>query len=493
MNGPTTRASHGVARPTSRRHEDANRRRTTQHGEQEHFTLSMLNADMMAGIAEALWLEAWNRTAIFDDGVLPLGPDSFSTATQLLDITALACSCSRIDASLRGFIHRKKALAQHAWKRIRGWSNPDPELGFAAHLSGFANSQLIKGARHPDTIALLDQLTRACLATNRLGMHVDLTNLFMLAGDLNFIDYTQESFANVSCEWQPTSSQDRQDDKRSRLLFELAFNDSWALAFVHKARTAAELHDESRQRTHEAHARSHEARRDELLVRLLGGSRYSSRHSMKHFRQAADFAEHALCSGRVGVAGSLACELARRGQQWLGPDHPLVLQVMNTQLYALLAQLRRTDAKPLAIELEQRWRHRLKSLYSEPDVVVRSPLGAELEGDVDNELDIDAFSQLETARELFTSSVTLLTLLQDGDEEESVEDTDVQARAVIEARVVYWMFTAGELPEDGGQEDLPTVLDDRIMSIAARSRMAQVSGLRWVHPRPSRPPPPPPM
>ena len=125
--------------------------------------------------------------------------------------------------------------------------------------------------------------------------------------------------------------------------------------------------------------------------------------------------------------------------------------------------------------------------------MVRSPLGAELEGDVDNELDIDAFSQLETARELFTSSVTLLTLLQDGDEEESVEDTDVQARAVIEARVVYWMFTAGELTEDDGQEDVPTVLDDRIMSIAARSCMAQVSGLRWAYPRPPRPPPPPPL
>ena len=116
-----------------------------------------------------------------------------------------------------------------------------------------------------------------------------------------------------------------------------------------------------------------------------------------------------------------------------------------------------------------------------------------MEGDVDNELDIDAFSQLETARALFTSSLTLLTLLQDGDEEESVEDTDVQARAVIEARVVYWMFTAGELPEDGGQEIIPTVLDDRIMSIAARSCMAQVSGLQWVYPRPSCPPPPPPL
>ena len=316
--------------------ETRTRRRTTQPGEQERFTLLMLNADMMAGIADALWLEAWDRTAIFDEGVLPLGPDSFSTATQLLDITALACTCSSIDASLRGFIHTQKSLAQHAWKRISGWSNLDPELGFAAHLSGFANSQLIKGARHPDTIALLDQLTRACLATNRLPMHVDLTNLFMLAGDLDYIDYTQESFANVSCEW-PTSSQDRQDDKRSRLLFELAYNDSWALAFVHKARVAAELHDESRQRTHEAHARSHEERRDELLVQLLGGNRYSSRHSMQHFRQAADFADHALCSGRVGVAGLLACELARRGQQWLGPDHPLVLHVMQTQLYALLA------------------------------------------------------------------------------------------------------------------------------------------------------------
>jgi hypothetical protein len=473
--------------------ETRTRRRTTQPGEQERFTLLMLNADMMAGIADALWLEAWDRTAIFDEGVLPLGPDSFSTATQLLDITALACTCSSIDASLRGFIHTQKSLAQHAWKRISGWSNPDPELGFAAHLSGFANSQLIKGARHPDTIALLDQLTRACLATNRLRMHVDLTNLFMLAGNLDYIDYTQESFANVSCEWQPTSSQDRQDDKRSRLLFELAYNDSWALAFVHKARVAAELHDESRQRTHEAHARSHEERRDELLVQLLGGNRYSSRHSMQHFRQAADFADHALCSGRVGVAGLLACELARRGQQWLGPDHPLVLHVMQTHLYALLAQLRRTDARPIAIELEQRWRHRLKSLYSEPGVVVRSTLGAELEGDVDNELDIDAVSQLETARALFVTSCTMLTLLQADDEEESVEDTDVQARAVIEARVVYWMFTAGELTEDDGQEDVPTVLDDRIMSIAARSSMAQVSGLRWAYPRPPRPPPPPPL
>ena len=214
---------------------------------------------------------------------------------------------------------------------------------------------------------------------------------------------------------------------------------------------------------------------------------------MQHFRQAADFAEHALCSGRVGVAGLLACELARRGQQWLGPDHPLVLHVMQTHLYALLAQLRRTDARPIAIELEQRWRHRLKSLYSEPGVVVRSTLGAELEGDVDNELDIDAVSQLETARALFVTSCTMLTLLQADDEEESVEDTDVQARAVIEARVVYWMFTAGELTEDDGQEDVPTVLDDRIMSIAARSCMAQVSGLRWAYPRPPRPPPPPPL
>jgi hypothetical protein len=105
--------------------------------------------------------------------------------------------------------------------------------------------------------------------------------------------------------------------------------------------------------------------------------------------------------------------------------------------------------------------------------------------ELSDEMDVDALSQLEAARDLFHITTTLITVL-----DEDVE-ADAQMLSVAEARVTFWMHAAGELA-DYDEVDIPTVLD-RLMALAARSVMDKVPTLRWAEERPPPPPQPPPL
>jgi hypothetical protein len=449
-------------------------------------TLLTLNADAIVAIADVLWSAAWRQTAIKEDVSLPLGPSSYSTAQELLDITSFACSCAELHECVGAFIRKQKHLAKYAWERMRGWSNPEPEAGFAACLYGFASAQLIHGARHPDTIALLDQLMRACLAQDRLNMYTDCVCKFNAAGGLDYVDLHRDAL--VRCEWplrwQPANVKYRPVEETSRVLFKMALHDNWARATARQATMCEELGEGLLREAHEESARRCTEYRDELLGRLLGADHQGplSRSGLQQLQRTSAFCEKALIAGRVGVAEALAAELCRRGRHSLGADHPLVLGLMRTQLHALLAQLRVADARPLAIELELRSRRRLRALYHEPHTVVHSRAATELS----DEMDVDALSQLEAARDLFHITTTLITVL-----DEDVE-ADAQMLSVAEARVTFWMHAAGELA-DYDEVDIPTVLDDRLMALAARSVMDKVPTLRWAEERPPPPPQPPPL